>query len=75
MVSKLEKRRIELGYTQQQVAKATGISVASYSMYENNQRKVPKEKAEKIANYLKTELDELFLPFYFTTCEIEGKVS
>lgn len=72
MVSKLEKRRTELGYTQEQVAKAALISVAAYSMYENKQRKkIPEEKAKKIADCLQSKLEDLFSPSHFTICETD----
>ena len=51
-MTELEHRRKEKNYTQQYMADEIDVSVGCYNMYENNQRKIPIEKAEKIANVL-----------------------
>ena len=68
-MTELERRRKEKGYTQQYMADETAVSVGCYNMYENNQRKVPIEKAEKIAEILKCKKDDIFVPSNFTVCE------
>ncbi len=65
----IEQKRLEKGYTQEYMAKAIKVSTGCYNMYENNQRKIPKNKAEKIAKILNCEIDRLFMPFTFTNCE------
>ena len=45
-------------------------SPSSYCMYENGQRTIPAEKAYKIASFLNTDIEEIFLPFSFTLGEI-----
>lgn len=67
----IEKKRLEKGYTQEYMAKAIEVSTGCYNMYENNQRKIPKNKAEKIAKILNCEVDKLFMPFTFTNCETQ----
>ena len=44
-MTEIEKRRKEKGYTQQFMSEEIDTSIGCYNMYENNQRKVPKEKA------------------------------
>ena len=69
----IEKERKLKGYTQQYMADKIDTSVACYNMYENNQRKVPKEKAIEISKVLECSLDVLFEPFSFTVSEINAK--
>lgn len=68
----IEKKRQERGYTQQYMAEAINVSVGCYNMYENNQRKIPKNKAEKIAQILDCKICEIFMPSSFTVCEIKN---
>ena len=65
----IEKKRQEKGYTQQFMAESIDVSIGCYNMYENNQRKIPKEKAEKIAYILNCDVSEIFTPSNFTACE------
>ena len=55
------------------MAEKIDTSIGCYNMYENNQRKVPKEKAILIANVLECELDDIFVPSSFTVSEILAK--
>lgn len=68
----LEKKRQERGYTQQFMAESIKVSIGCYNMYENNQRKIPKEKAEKIAHIFNCNVSELFMPSNFTVCETKS---
>lgn len=72
-MTEIEKRRKEKGYTQQYMAENIDTSIGCYNMYENNQRKVPREKAVLIANVLECELDNIFVPSSFTVSEISVK--
>ena len=72
-MTKMEKKRQEKGYTQQYVANNIEVSVGCYNMYENNQRKIPKEKAELIAKLLNCKVGDIFEPFTFTNCEMRPK--
>lgn len=65
----LEKIRKEKGYTQQFMAENINTSIGCYNMYENNQRKVPKEKAVLIAKVLECDMESIFTPSNFTICE------
>lgn len=69
----IEKLRKEKGYTQQYMAENIDTSIGCYNMYENNQRKVPKEKAIRISNVLECELDVIFVPSSFTVSEMSTK--
>lgn len=68
-MTKMEKKRQEKGYTQQFVADSINVSVGCYNMYENNQRKIPKDKAELIVELLECKINDIFTPFSFTNCE------
>ena len=67
----IEKLRKEKGYTQQFMAENIEVSIGCYNMYENNQRKVPIEKAKRIAILLNCEIDNIFTPSSFTVSETE----
>lgn len=54
---KIKKRRLELNLTQKEVAKAAGITEATLSRYENNQRIPPADILKRIANVLKINVD------------------
>lgn len=73
-MTEIEKRRKEKGYTQQFMAEQIKTSIGCYNMYENNQRKVPIEKANLIATVLDCSRDDIFTPFSFTVCEIKTKI-
>ncbi len=72
-MTEMEKKRQERGYTQQYVADNIKVSVGCYNMYENNQRKIPRNKAELIAKLFKCEITDIFTPFTFTNCETTVK--
>lgn len=72
-MTEMEKRRQEKGYTQQFIADNIEVSVGCYNMYENNQRKIPKNKAELISKLLECEISDIFVPFTFTNCETTAK--
>lgn len=68
-MTEVEKRRQEKGFTQAYMARNIGVSIGCYNMYENSQRRIPKSKAEKIADVLRCEVNDLFIPSCFTNCE------
>lgn len=72
-MTELEKRRVERGFTQQFVADNIGVTVGGYNMYENKQRKVPKNKADLIAKLLGCQTEDIFVPSSFTVSEIIAK--
>lgn len=72
-MTEIERKRQERGYTQQFMADNIKVSVGCYSMYENNQRKIPKDKAEEIAKVLNCNVNDIFIPSAFTNCEIKAK--
>lgn len=67
-MTRLEKKRLEKGLTQRTMADNINVSIGCYNMYENNQRKIPKEKAEAIAKVLECEINSIFVPSNFTNC-------
>jgi DNA-binding helix-turn-helix protein len=58
--------REKKGLSQQELAKILGISNVSLHYYESNQRYVPKNIAEKIADIFDVELEDIFLPQKFS---------
>lgn len=72
-MTEIEKKRQEKGYTQQFIADKINVSVGCYNMYENSQRKIPKDKAELIADLLECKITDIFIPFTFTNCETMAK--
>lgn len=72
-MTEVEKRRREKGFTQQFMADSINVSIGCYNMYENNQRKIPKNKAEGIAKVLDCDTSDIFVPFTFTNCETKAK--
>lgn len=65
-MSKLEEARVAKGLTQEVIAAYAGIAVSTYSQYENGQRSVPLKVAERIAEFVGCDLNEIFLPKKFT---------
>lgn len=65
-MTEIEVRRKEKGFTQQYMAEKIDVSIGCYNMYENNQRKVPVEKAEKIVEILNCKMDDIFVPSSFS---------
>lgn len=72
-MTEMEVRRRTKGYTQQFIADNIDVSVGCYNMYENNQRRIPKDKAEAIADVLKCKVSDIFTPCSFTSCETIAK--
>ena len=72
-MTEIERLRKEKGFTQQYMADEIDSSIGCYNMYENNQRKVPKDKAIKIANIFGCNLEDIFIPSIFTVSEIQPK--
>lgn len=72
-MTEIERKRLEKGYTQRFMAEKIKVSIGCYNMYENNQRKIPKDKAEEIARVLECDVNEIFIPNTFTNCETSKK--
>lgn len=58
--NKMHQLRKTLNQTQEEVAKALGISQSSYAMIEGGHRYPRKDIQAKLAAYFKTTIDELF---------------
>lgn len=56
----LKELRIEKGLTQEEVAKAIGISTSYYGMIEIGRRKSTLKVAKKIANFYEKTIDDIF---------------
>jgi putative transcriptional regulator len=61
---KLYERRIQKGYTDQQLADSLKISKSYYCQIENGKRTLSYELAYKISKILKSKPDELFYSDY-----------
>ena len=62
----LEQLRVAQGLTQEVVSGKAGIAISTYSMYENGKRAVPRQVAERIAEAVGCQLEDIFLPAKFT---------
>lgn len=60
MNKKMKLKRIEMGYTQRDLAEKTGLSRASIVQIERGTQVPSIETAEKIASALKTTLEKIF---------------
>lgn len=60
--NRLETLRTDKGLTQEELAANVGIAVSTYSMYANGHRMIPRKVAERIADALDCELEEIFCP-------------
>jgi len=67
----LKKLRLELGYTQQQVADFLGVTKATISKYENGQRKLNTDHVEKLG--LLYNVEPLYILCGITSAEWEKK--
>jgi len=56
---RFKKRRIEMGLTQDDIAKIIGVQPSTIGMYEQGKRQPDNEKLTKIANVLETTTDYL----------------
>lgn len=65
-MNNLEQLRTIRGLTQEDVASRVGIAVSTYSMYANGHRSIPRLIAERIADILDCDLDEIFSAEKFT---------
>jgi transcriptional regulator with XRE-family HTH domain len=59
-LSKLKKKRIENGYTQQEVAKIIKVSFSSYTKYEQGSREPGLETLKQLSILFKCKVDDLF---------------
>ena len=69
MTNPIEGARAARGFTQEQVAKSAGIPLSSYNQYETGARSVPAEIAQRIAQVLRVEVSDIFLPTKFSIRE------
>lgn len=72
MNEQLQKTRKNAGFTQQDMANATGITKGYYSLIENGERRVSYELAFAIASKLATKPDTIFLDFQSTKSKQEA---
>lgn len=64
----LRKRK---GFSQRYMANQLNIGISTYNQYENSNRKIPIDKAKGIAKILNTNINDIFLPSWFTIREQE----
>jgi len=62
----LEDLRKEKGLSQTDLASLLDIPNSTYHMYESGKRKIPVKIAKRIANFFEVEVEDIFLPSYFT---------
>lgn len=69
-MTSLASLRKKAGITQEEMAQNLGIGISTYNQYENSQRNIPYQIAEKIAKILNVSVDQIFLPTKFTVSKI-----
>lgn len=69
-MSQLANIRKKAGYTQEGMAKILGVGLSTYNQYENSQRSVPSDIAERISEILKVPQEQIFLPTKFTVSKL-----
>lgn len=72
MILNLELLRKSKNISQVEMAQRLNIPVSTYNVYENGNRKVPKEIARNIAKILNVEVKDIFLPATFTVSKINN---
>lgn len=60
----LKSLRESRGFTRQHVAKALDLKVRTLASYEREERHVPHEVAERIANFYRLSIEEVWNMFY-----------
>lgn len=66
----LEEKRKTAKITQKDIANELNIAISTYCQYENGNRSIPCEHAEKIAEILDCDITELFTPKKFTVSKV-----
>lgn len=69
-MTSLEVARKACGLTQRDVASIAKVAVPTYSQYETGARSIPSEKAVLIAQAVKAQVDDIFLPVKFTISKL-----
>lgn len=67
---KLGNLRLKKNVSQSQVAESLGITKAAVSQYESGQRIPSDEVKIKLSNYYGVSVQDLFIPFKFTTSKL-----
>ena len=65
--------RKKAGYTQEEMSKLLNIGLSTYNQYENSQRHIPRDVANKIAAILNVSIEDIFLPTRFTVQNFTNK--
>lgn len=63
----LQQLRKEASLKQSEIAEYIEVATSTYCLYENAQRRIPRDKAEKIAELFGKEVTEIFEATDFTT--------
>ncbi len=58
---KLKGKRVELGYTQLELASKLGISVSAYSMKEKGRREFKIDEISNLLNILNCKYEDIFI--------------
>lgn len=62
----LREIRLESGKTLEDMANIIGVTTPAYYNYENGIRKIPADRAVRLANYLGVKVGDIFLPSSFS---------
>ena len=72
-MASLSELRAKKNITQEQMGKMLGVGTSTYNQYENSQRNIPMNVAEKISEILGVKIEDVFLPVRFTVSKKEDK--
>ena len=60
MFLKLKAKRVEKGYTQEQIAKLIGVTTVTYCRHERGQNKFTKPMIDKLLEILECKYEDIF---------------
>nr|DAH67094.1 MAG TPA: Helix-turn-helix XRE-family like protein [Caudoviricetes sp.] len=60
-MKRLRRARLAAGYTQEEMGRKLGLTMAGYRQKEVGERKITVEEAARIAEILGTSMDDIFL--------------
>lgn len=61
VMNRLRRARLAAGYTQEEMGRKLGLTMAGYRQKEVGERKITVEEAARIAEILGTSMDDIFL--------------
>lgn len=73
VMNRLRRARLAAGYTQEEMGRKLGLTMAGYRQKEVGERKITVEEAARIAEILGTSMDDIFLSERHQNDETSGE--